>query len=41
MADLKGNLMTSQPPKVQYFKTKSIKINHFVYIQEDSLACWK
>lgn len=35
MADLKGNLMTTQPPKVQYLKTKSIKINHLVYLQDD------
>lgn len=34
MADLEGNLMTTHPAKVQYFKTKSIKINHFAYLQE-------
>lgn len=34
MADLEGNLTTTHPTKVQYFKTKSIKINHFAYLQE-------
>lgn len=35
MADLEGNLMTTHPAKVQTFKTKSIKINHLVYLQDD------